>query len=513
MKLRPHQARMQQLCQEILDGADIRQIIASVIPGGGKSKLPVILASMLIPKFADRLLWVVPRNSLKWQGEQEFFDPMLPTDRRLRASSGNEVDPVRGTDGYITTYQAIGMSPEQHLKFCRAHRTILFNDEQHHVGQDAFWGQAMDEIRRACVLVVDASGTLSRHDGNQIHGMEYGGATVDLCDRPGVRVITYGRRQAMDDGAILPVELVPIDGAAEWNSKEGVHRKVASIKRAQDSDRSGAIFTALRTDFAFQVLETCLAHWVEMLKTFPSAKVLVVAPDIEWAQIYQRHIAGRFLSEIATSDDSPDAARAIRDFKRGAFPILVSVAMAAEGLSVPEVTHIACLTQIRSKEWLEQMGARGNRCCPGKTQAWCFAPADKAMLEAWAAIEREALTPLASQEEQFGNGAAMAPGEGSGLKAPSIEPLWSTAHGVADLELDFRATTPVPPSVAEGILRKNIRALRVDRVDNAPPGSIKAMRTIWNYTVRQVCDKDLDAMDTEKLTAVWVALRGRFRER
>jgi superfamily II DNA or RNA helicase len=503
---------MQAIAVEILNGAPVRQVIASITPGGGKSKLPVILASILIPSFADRLLWVVPRNSLKWQGEQEFLDPRMPTPRRLRAASGNEPDPTRGLDGYITTYQAIGLSPGAHLEFCQNHRTILFLDESHHIGEQATWGAAIDPIRSAACLVVDASGTLSRHDGQKIHGMDYHeDGLVDLRDREGVRVIKYGRGMALADGAILPVELITIDGAAEWVSKEGVHRRVESIRKSGES-RSEAVFTALRTDFAFQVISTALKHWEEERKQFEGARVLVVAPDIETAKTYHGFIGSRYQSEIATSDDGPDAARVIQEYKRGAFPILVSVMMAAEGLSVPEVTHLVCLTQIRSKEWLEQMQARGNRCAPGKRQAWCFAPADKALLDAWAAIEAESLTPLDFEAGEKGDECTNGAPEGFGLKPAQVEPLWSSAHGVAAGELDFRPA-PVAPSVGEAQLRRNIRDMRAVVVDQARAGSRQAYATIWNKTVRSVVDKDLDHMGTDELVAVWVKLKEQFRGR
>jgi len=41
--------------------------------------------------------------------------------------------------------------------------------------------------------------------------------------------------------------------------------------------------------------------------------------------------------------------------------VLVTVAMAYEGLDVPAITHIACLTHIRSRPWIEQMVARACR--------------------------------------------------------------------------------------------------------------------------------------------------------
>jgi type I site-specific restriction endonuclease len=38
--------------------------------------------------------------------------------------------------------------------------------------------------------------------------------------------------------------------------------------------------------------------------------------------------------------------------------VLVTVAMAYEGMDCPEVSHVVALTHIRSRPWLEQMIAR-----------------------------------------------------------------------------------------------------------------------------------------------------------
>ena len=504
--LRVHQAQAQAVAQEILAGSQINEIVLAVTPGGGKSGVPVILAALLIPSFAERLLWIVPRNSLKWQGEAEFVDPRWQTQRRLRACTGNEPAPDRGLDGYLTTYQAVGLSSAAHLEYVTKHQTIVFLDEPHHVSVDSTWANALEPILAAAVLVVRASGTFSRGDGKAIQGLEYRGALVDLTERPGVRVIRYGRRQAVADGAIIAPELVTIDGAARWVDKDGADKSVESLNKAGD-ERADAIFTALRTDYAFSLLASCMKHWEEHLRSYPQAKLLVVAPDIETAKTYHQRLASACLSEIATSDESAQARKAIDEFKRGAFPCLVTVGMAYEGLSVPEVTHIACLTQIRSVPWLEQMQARANRRALGKTGAWVFAPADRALIEAWRMIETEALVPLseASQDRTKAE-----PSEGSGGAAPSICPLWSTAHGLKEGQLELQPR-PIPPSVGEGILRDNIRAMRVVCVDQARPGSRMAKATIWNATVRRIVDKNLDDMDTQELNAVWVELKSVFR--
>jgi superfamily II DNA or RNA helicase len=515
LTLRPPQAILQATCLDILNGSNLNKIIADVAPGGGKSKLPVILASLLIPKFADRLLWIVPRNSLKYQGEAEFLDPRMPTDRRMRAANGNETDPGRGTDGYITTYQAVGMLPEIHQDRVCKRRTILFLDEPHHAADDSSWGDALAPMIDAAALVVFASGTFSRHDGAKIHGLDYNGAYVDLRNRPGTKVIRYSRSQALADGSILPVELRTIDGAAEWISKEGVKRKIDSLHKS-GTDRSDALFSMLRTEYAFQLLAACLEHWQNHRKEYPAAKLLVVAPDIETAKEYQGRLAGRILSEIATSDDGPGARRAIADFKRGAFPALVTVGMAYEGLSVPEITHIACLTQIRSKEWLEQMQARANRVAPGKRQGWCFAPKDRAFLDAWAKIEREALTPLADDMGGFDFGPSAGPDstppEGFGFGLSGIEPLWSSAHGITS-ELSAVQAPILTASQSEKILLENIRAIYNRVVLGARPGSGQACMTIYSRACRSIRDVSLEELNTEELTAVWMKLREVFGKR
>lgn len=504
--LRPHQSATQQLCVEILSGSDIKTIIEDVTPGGGKSKLPVILASMLIPTWAERILWVVPRNSLKYQGEEEFIDPRFPTDRRMRAADGNESNPDRGTDGYITTYQAIGMSPEVHLEYMRKHRTILFLDEPHHIAEDSSWDEALAPMVSAACLVVYASGTLSRGDGQKIAFLDYVGQHVNLRDREHVRVIRYTRSQAIRDGAILPVYGKTIDGAAEWRSAEGIHRKIDSLYKA-GTDRSAALFTALRTEYAYELLDECIRNWEDTRPSYPDAKLLVVAPDIEFAKQYHQHVAGRYLAEIATSDDTPGAKRVIAAFKRGVFNVLVCVGMCYEGLSVPTITHIACLTGIRSVPWLEQCFARTNRVAPGKKCGVIYGPADRMFIDAMRMIEAEQRPGLKDEDNRrvkSDNPVELV----ESIAAPGIEPLWSTAHGItAPLPQGPR---PIAQSEMEKALIGNIRAIRTAVLATKRQGNLQTSERLFNLRIRTVSDKSLDEMTVDELTAVWMMLRKEY---
>ena len=70
------------------------------------------------------------------------------------------------------------------------------------------------------------------------------------------------------------------------------------------------------------------------------------------------------VAQLATSD-APRAHEILAAFRLLAEPsILVTVAMAYEGLDAPEVAVVAALTHIRSRSWLEQMVARATRIDP-----------------------------------------------------------------------------------------------------------------------------------------------------
>ncbi len=76
--VRSHQSQVAGLEKAIgrgeLDG--VRDILAAVTPSGGKSLLPVIAAAELIATgMVERVVWVMPRDSLRLQVEKAFADP------------------------------------------------------------------------------------------------------------------------------------------------------------------------------------------------------------------------------------------------------------------------------------------------------------------------------------------------------------------------------------------------------------------------------------------------------
>lgn len=411
-KLRTHQAQIAAIVRAIASGhaTEITDILAAVTPGGGKSLLPVIAAAALLAAGRiDRVCWVVPRDSLRLQAEEAFADPAwreaLNHGVTLRAAD-NAPDPSRGLDGYITTYQSIAASPDLHLAEFRRHRTLLVVDEIHHLpalsdmapdplappgsADDATgWSRALLPLLESARLRLLLSGTLQRADGRSILWLPYRTGPrartreVDLA-APGWAVVGYSRKQALAERAVLPVLFGAIDGEASWLNESrtpvGPHRLFSPWPT--ETTRP-ALFTALRTGFADQLLRQAFTATRTLRATrrqergVPQGadarglgKLLVVASDQLNARRYAKVLQGWVPAgqggtvQLATSDEK-DAHETLARFRLTPEPsVLVTVAMAYEGLDAPEVAVVAALTHIRSRAWLEQMVARATRIDP-----------------------------------------------------------------------------------------------------------------------------------------------------
>lgn len=393
------------------EAADVRDVLAAVTPGGGKSLLPVIAAARLIEAgVVDRVCWIVPRDSLRLQAEEAFADPgwrdALNHRLSVRAAE-NAPDPCRGLAGYVTTYQAVAAAPGLHLAEFTRHRYLLVVDEIHHLpalddaapsgrvsppgeepDAEAAWSRAILPLLELARVRLLLSGTLMRADGRGILWLPYrpGGRArtreVDL-EAPGWAVVGYSRAEALAERAILPVTFGAVSGEARWRDAEGLELGPHTLDESYETTRA-ALFTALRTGFAEQLLDEALratrglrARRRQRLGLLAGeegrglGKLLVIAPDQQQARRYLEHIrarlpGGRRLvdARIAVSEER-DAAETLAAFRLLPEPaILVTVAMAYEGLDAPSVAVVASLTHIRSRPWLEQMVARATRVDP-----------------------------------------------------------------------------------------------------------------------------------------------------
>ena len=275
----------------------------------------------------------------------------------------------------------------------------------------AGWSAALLPLLECARVRLLLSGTLERADGRRILWLSYrkGPRTstreVDLA-APGWAVVGYSRAQALAERAVLPVTFGALDGEASWlepvegeprpcpratmagadgaepaSSVPGARQAVGPHRLSgsyPDETTRPALFTALRTGFADALLRRAFDATRQLraerrqqgLGPRGLGKLLVVAPDQEQARRYLGVLRGwvpwgqQETVRLATSGECR-AHETLAAFRLRSEPsILVTVAMAYEGLDAPEVAVVAALTHIRSRPWLEQMIARATRVDP-----------------------------------------------------------------------------------------------------------------------------------------------------
>ena len=478
---RAHQDAFGQFCQDLAAGqvSGVRSVICSITPGGGKSLLPVIAAKVLLPCVADRIAWVVPRKSLQEQAEAEFATgrsrQMLGHKHLIRKTTG-EPDPCRGLAGFVTTYQAIGANNYFLKDEFGLRRYVLILDEPHHVEEGGAWERALAPLVKRAALTVFMSGTLERGSNRErIAFLTYTerpeGDVVDMSGRGGA-VIRYSRADALFDKAIIPIHFELMDGTATWLGRDG--EQYSTLLSAAHKDTNEAIYTALKTQFAVHLLEACTEHWLSYQATHDRSKLLVVTANIEDAKKYLDILQERGLhTAIATSDDSALAAANIKNFKKtsgaGRLDCLVTVAMAYEGLDVPAVTHIACLTHIRSKPWIEQMIARATRFDPHagpweEQMAYIYVPDDRLMGNIIGRMQEEQFIAVKARMERDEDEAQerleSEPGERSYITPLGSEGLttrWNRVGRVDERAATLAAMEERTPSQMEAELREKIQ--------------------------------------------------------
>jgi superfamily II DNA or RNA helicase len=510
---RKHQKKFKEIIDGIVEGSSIKTIICSCIPGSGKSMLPLIAGQLIDAGMADAICWVTPRLSLCYQAESNFIDVkfrrLLGHNLSIRVST-NEVNPCRGLQGFTTTFNAVGIDDKQTISqdFAKK-RYILILDEGHHACIESLWEKALQPLVKQAKYLVFLSGTMSRGDGEQIAFVQYDQVGKNLYPRmqsgETTAIIECTRRAALSEKAIIPLSFHLSSGSAKWVNKEGALIE-SDIAQAPKKIASQALFTAVSTEFAELLLEKGIQHWQKLKKRNKGAKLLVVTANYEEAKKIAKSLKDKwFNSEIATSHESKQAHQAIKRFKNGSVDILVAINMVAEGLDVPSVTHIICLTNIRSVPWIEQMVARAVRVDPNagtyESQiAYVFAPDDVFFREIVSKIEHEQRPFVKARQKtqmELFDGAE----NGGGEPVFQIQPLSSNLAGNREVFLGNKdiATDkfiPQTPSEIEVSLRDQIEnhVRQFSFINRYNPKRL-------NHEIKTFFEKSRDIMTMLELTA------------
>jgi superfamily II DNA or RNA helicase len=505
---RRHQQAADTLAQAIQAGSsDIQRIWHLVTPGGGKSLLPVIYASRLIPDIVDRICWLVPRDSLRTQAAEAFCDEDARRywNHRLaiREVEGFERDPARGTAGYVTTYQSVTQYSLLHRdEFLRA-RYALILDEPHHLNVGGPWANAIRSLIEASALTMFMTGTLERHDGEPVLGMEYvqdeHGHRVPNLEHPHYRVIHYRRADALDEGQIIEIDHAHTGFESEWISRDGERRNISDSSELRQDERQDAVHLSLEPDYAFDLLRLAINDWSETLKRHPHNQLLVVAHRQSRAQEYAEFLRrARIKTGVAISEYGAAAHRAIQAFRRRQTSALVTVGMAYEGMDAKGISHLVALTHIRSRSWIEQMIARASRVDPLRSDeqtAMIYTPRDPLMMDVLERIKAEQAARLRNTRSS-GDGRIAA-------ETPNPDPRDIVIFSSRAVNLLYRELyhLPMTPAQKEAKLRDFIsrRTLRIDKVRGWEFGTTNKM-ILREFGVPR------EDMTLEEMARVWAWL-------
>jgi len=436
MILRSHQS---DLAENIRDKGQQHlplSILAWVVPGGGKSWLPGII----LQRFPSmKLAWFVPRVALR---EQACTGMLRDFGIAVRESDNNP-DPSRNLHGFVASQQSLTSDPNLYVHEFRRHPYILVTDEIHHAkikpdGSRNELGIALDRLEPLAKIHLKMTGTLDTNDNCRIWGCQYtqqsNGELVDPDSSADI-LIRYNRCTAIMEGAIVPIEFHHLDGPTNYIDASG--EKEVILSAANRKEKAAALFTALRTEMAVTLMEMGLDHW----KQHGDRLVIVCAFQTD-AKEHAKRLKQRGIEvALAISDEGPDALEAIRRFRDGSCRVLLTCAMCYEGLDIPPITHIICLTHIRSIPWIEQMLARAWRAFPGKFKCWAFVPEDPDMLQVIDRIRRE--TPSLIGPPKTGSSGS----GGSGDRVPVVA-ISSDVESIRSELLDL--------VVAPGMIREKV---------------------------------------------------------
>ncbi|MDC3239261.1 helicase-related protein [Gammaproteobacteria bacterium] len=288
-----------------------------------------------------------------------------------------------------------------------------------------------------------------------------------------IRLLNYSLKDALAEGAVLPMNFICCDGPVSY--REVTEQETVSIDRLSRTtkDQEGpALRTVLDTELAIDLLDRAFAHWLELLKHSPTSKFLVIGKDQQAAVFFQEHLQKKgFSVGLAISDEGADAKKQIKRFKkRRDCNILSTCGMAYEGLDVPEISHIAFLTNYRSAPWLKQSFGRAIRINPNHDNAeQCasiFLPRDRVAMRVVESIktEQDEGLKLREETESRGSGRPKGPSEimpiSSRLTDTYLEDL-NELNKPYTLDNQQEEVEPplLPPKQREEILRKNINGL------------------------------------------------------
>ena len=376
-----------------------RAYVVKVSPSGGKTIFSMKAArSMIEAKLIDKVIWLVPRNSIKLGFADDCKHvPMAEDVRHLRREHMHvELDLkatyrgwLRNTHGAVVTYQALPglMNYFQHLAEAGKRLMFVF-DEAHHgaAGEiddtdDAtanVWGEAMQQVVAIAHAIICMTGTPVRADDKRVSLLQYEEQEVVNPVGGGMfrayhvkADFTFGYADAVRAGVARklivrnqdPTMDFTWDGDHHSEKLSGVERRLLPhAKRLLVDGERGTVDAMLKQ------------AWDESERNRRTgdmdAAVLVIVENTASGRrnpmdYVRERIRELFKEEPVTVEfaDGQEAQDQIKAFKRSGNTTrwIVAKNMISEGTNIPRIRVVCILRDIKSSVFYEQLVHRATR--------------------------------------------------------------------------------------------------------------------------------------------------------
>jgi superfamily II DNA or RNA helicase len=445
MSLRPWQQEFVRHCRAL--SPTNKRIIVHAVPAAGKGSVPYLLYAHAPRSMVDAVCHVVPRLNLRAQSETVpgfLVDHFGATGMRqpiIRAAD-NQVPFRRGADGYAICWDSIGEAPSLHLQEFRLARYALIIDEPQMLGEGVAKALAPLVEHASCLSMM--SGTFSRGDRKRIPFLPYKNTpTGEMIDygADGWMTVNYTRREALRDRAILPIEFIRRDARAKFVKGGSVRHFDSFSELETEEDQRAGLYAVLSEQGGWQIAQEMVAAWARHRQSVPSAQALIITHSQQQAREYRQRLQVEHPGvtiRIAISDE-PGSQAALNRFRTSKGEILITVGMAYVGFDAPRISHIALLTYVRQRAWIEQAISRGARIAPdaayGMQRCLVFTPDDPLLLTIIRAIEADQVEALTEAKEEGIGEREVAPRERQETTVIDVNLTHTRAHELNVVEL------------------------------------------------------------------------------
>jgi superfamily II DNA or RNA helicase len=330
-------------------------VLVEACPGAGKTHFGLEVAYRLLSAGEiSRLIVVTPTIGIcdGWLESASAASKGSPTIPLRGPRSWSPVNPIGDRfAGVAITYQGLFFAPDMILAHATdpGHRTMVIFDEVHHAGARSGWGErAQAAFAESAAAILSLSGTPFRTDRDPIVFVPSTGSEA----APDYR---YGYDRAIADGACRPVQFVYGKGSTTFRTEDGALHTVTYDDALTTVGQRKRLRTTLKvmtdSSIAALLIEDANEYLLHLRREGDAdAAGLVVCADCDHADsvaTFLTNVIGRrpvvaYSRLLDPSDAEP--ANAIRDFKRGHAPWLVSVNMVSEGVDIRRLRVVVHLT-------------------------------------------------------------------------------------------------------------------------------------------------------------------------